>query len=223
MSVLICCIVLSHRVAAAHERNLHLVIVCPPFETGNKCFSPPTVEVLAGLEELELTWAQASNFEFTVMDIKKTISPKPLKVEVPSVTLLGHYPLTGSDSSCDDIIFDSTARGHIFGKREFLEDFQEYATPKMARLPDGTNVPILGSGNIKTVTFDIPDVEFAPDLKVNVVSMNQLDRDHGLFCDFHGKTLEIRKDDQTVVGAGVRKNDGIYVLQNLHVPEEPQM
>lgn len=145
-------------------------------------------------------------------------------MEVPSsVTVFGHYPLAGSDSSHDDVIFDSTTRCHIVSNKELLKDFQEYTIPKMATLPDGTNVPILGSGKIKTVVFDIPHVEFAPDLKVNVVSMNQLDHDHNLFCDFRGKMLEIRKDDQTVVGAGVRKNDGIYVLQNLHVPEEPQM
>ncbi|KAF8665888.1 hypothetical protein HU200_053971 [Digitaria exilis] len=207
-----------------HERNLPLVIVCPPFEAGNKGLDPPMVDVLAGSEELELTWSQANNFEYTVMDIRKNISPKPLMVEVPSsVTVFGHYPLAGSDSSHDDVIFDSTTRCHIVSNKELLKDFQEYTIPKMATLPDGTNVPILGSGKIKTVVFDIPHVEFAPDLKVNVVSMNQLDHDHNLFCDFRGKMLEIRKDDQTVVGAGVRKNDGIYVLQNLHVPEEPQM
>lgn len=61
---------LIHRVAAAalmfHERNLPLVIVCPPFEAGNKGLDPPMVDVLAGSEELELTWSQANNFEVLI-------------------------------------------------------------------------------------------------------------------------------------------------------------
>ncbi|RCV39540.1 hypothetical protein SETIT_8G232700v2 [Setaria italica] len=215
---------IEERVKAAQKtlmvHTLPLVIVCPPFETGNK-FLVPMVDVWTGPEELELAWGQVNNFEFIVMDIRKTTSPKSSKVEVPLVTLLGHYPLTGSDSR-GDINVDSTARGHIISNEELLEDFQEYPTPRMARLGDGTNVPIVGFGKMRTEAFNIPHVEFAPDLKLNFVSVNQLDRDHRLSCCFRNKDFEIRKDDGTVVGAGVREDNGVYVLQNLHVPE-PEM
>ncbi|CAO2142835.1 unnamed protein product [Urochloa humidicola] len=205
-----------------HERRLPLVIVCPPFEIGNE-FLDPMVDVWAGPEEIELTCGQANNFEFTVMDIRKDISPRPpLRVEVPLVTLLGHYPLAGTDSS-GKIIVDSIARGHIVSNKGLLKDFQEYATPRMARLGNGTNLPIVGVGNMETEAFNIPGVEFAPDLKVNFISVNQLDHDHHLLFCFRNKSFEIRKEDGTAVGAGVRYGNGTYVLQNLHVPPQLEM
>ncbi|CAL4985979.1 unnamed protein product [Urochloa decumbens] len=201
--------------------SLSLVIVCPPFETGNE-FLAPMFDVWAGPEEIELTWGQANNFEFTVMDIRKTIFPRPLRVEVPLVTLLGHYPLAGSDSS-GKIIVDSIARGHIVSNKGLLKDFQEYATPRMARLGNGTNLPIVGVGKMETEAFNIPGVEFAPDLKVNFISVNQLDHDHHLLFCFRNKSLEIRKEDGTAVGAGVQDGNGTYVLQNLHVPPQVEV
>ncbi|OEL32486.1 hypothetical protein BAE44_0006494 [Dichanthelium oligosanthes] len=205
------------------EHNLPLVIVCSPFEESNGCLAPK-VDVWVGPEELELTWGPDNNFEFTVMDFRKTLSPGPLRVmEVPLVTFLGHYyPLAGRDSS-GNIIVDSIAWNHIVSDKGRLEDFKKYATPRMARLCDGTNFPIVGVGKMKTEAFDIPGVEFAPDLKVDFISVNQLDRDHKLTCRFHGKKLEIRKDDGTVVGAGALEDNGIYVLKHLQVPAEPEM
>jgi len=219
---------IKERVAAAlndsgkpmiREQNRPLVIVCSPFGKGNGCLAPK-VDVWAGPEELELTWGPDNNFEFTVMDFRKTLSPGPLR-GMPLVTFLGHYyPLTGRDSS-GNIIVDSTAWNHIVSDKGRLEDFKMYATPRMARLCDGTNnFPIFGVGNLKTEAIDVPHVEFAPDLKVDFISVHQLDRDHNLTCRFHGKNMEIRKDDDTVVGAGVRGDNGIYVLQRLQVPAE---
>jgi len=221
---------IKERVAAAlndsgkpmiREHSLPLVIVCSPFEKGNGCLAPE-VDVWDGPEELELTWGPDNNFEFTVMDLRKTLSPGPLR-GMPLVTFLGHYySPTGRDSS-GNIIVDSIAWNHIVSNKGRLEDFKKYATPRMARLRDGTNFPILGVGNLKKEAIDVPHVEFAPDLKVDFISVNQLDRDHNLACRCHGKKMEIRKDDGTVVGAGVWGDNGVYVLQRLQVPAEPQM
>ncbi|KAL6907809.1 hypothetical protein ACP4OV_001979 [Aristida adscensionis] len=199
------------------EVKVPLVIVCSPFEAGNE--HPTMVNVWADPEKFELTRALADNVEFTVLDIRKPLSPtpRPLRMEVPLVTSLGHYLAT---TDCPGgVIIDSVIWGHVFGDEELVKDVKFYANPRMLRFHNGTVLLIVGVGSVETKTLKIPHVEYAPGLKVNLVAMNQLGHDNALFCCFNAKKFEIKMDNGTVIGAGALGEDGIYVLQHLKVPQ----
>ncbi|KAL6907807.1 hypothetical protein ACP4OV_001977 [Aristida adscensionis] len=196
------------------EVEVRLVIVCSPFEAVHE--HPTMVNVWADPEKFELTRALANNLEFTVLDIRKPLSPRPLRMEVPLVTSLGHYLAT---TDCPGgIIIDSVIPGHVFGDEELVKDVKFYANPRMVRFHNDTILLIVGVGSVETETLRIPHVEYAPGLKVNLVSMNQLGCDHALLCCFNAKKMEIKMDNGIVTGAGTGE-DGIYVLQHLKVPQ----
>lgn len=109
---------------------------------------------------------------------------------------------------------------HAVGDVELLQDLELFGIPKSVKMANGTIEDVLGFGRIEWGPFSIPKVYLVKGLETSLISISQLDRDHGMHSSFGQGKGEIMLADGTVVGAAfLDKNDGMYVLRFLEVPD----
>lgn len=114
---------------------------------------------------------------------------------------------------------DSGASVHVVGDRRMLQRYQALAEPWQIAVGDGHPLVVVGIGIISQHGFVIPNVFHVQGLQMNLISVSQLDRDHGLFSGFHDGICKILKRGGDVVGGGFLLANGLYALSSLQVPE----
>lgn len=83
--------------------------------------------------------------------------------------------------SSNEWILDSSALFHITFDEKVFQDLRlrETNRPELPR-DESDELPILGSGRVRTEQLDIPDVLYVPGAPCNLISISRLARDHGL-------------------------------------------
>jgi len=118
------------------------------------------------------------------------------------------------------LIADTGATMHAVGDYRLLRGVKLYTTPIWVTLPDDTRRCIAGIGRIEWENFSIPNVYLVEGFQKSLISISQLDRDHGMHSTFGQGIGRIMLADGTVVGgAFLDENDGMYVFRFLEVPE----
>uniref|UniRef100_K3ZNI4 Retrovirus-related Pol polyprotein from transposon TNT 1-94-like beta-barrel domain-containing protein n=2 Tax=Setaria italica TaxID=4555 RepID=K3ZNI4_SETIT len=117
------------------------------------------------------------------------------------------------------IYFDSGATVHVVGDVWMLQGYQVLAEPWPIAVADGHPLVVVGIGSISQEGFMIPNVFHVQGLKMNLISVSQLDRGHGLFSGFHDGMCKVLKRGGDVVGGGFLLANGLYELSFLEVPE----
>ncbi|KAJ1276793.1 hypothetical protein BS78_05G242400 [Paspalum vaginatum] len=118
------------------------------------------------------------------------------------------------------LIADTGASMHAVGDPRLLKGLRFYVDPQQVRLPNGACLNVLGVGSIEWGdTFRIPNVSLVEGFEKSLISIGQLDRDHGMHSYFGKGICEIMQADKiTRAGGALLENDGMYVLTFLVVP-----
>ncbi|KAJ1276792.1 hypothetical protein BS78_05G242300 [Paspalum vaginatum] len=97
----------------------------------------------------------------------------------------------------------------MHGDRRLLKDFQLRTPPGSVALPNGAALRVLGTGCLQWGSFSVPDVSLVEDFQQSLISVSQLDRQHGMHvCFGSGKVM---LHDGTVVGGAILDDrDGMY-------------
>uniref|UniRef100_A0A0D3HPX3 Uncharacterized protein n=1 Tax=Oryza barthii TaxID=65489 RepID=A0A0D3HPX3_9ORYZ len=94
-----------------------------------------------------------------------------------------------------------------------------FTTESWATLPDNSQLRVVGIGVIEMDGFRIPNVSLVEGLRKNLISVSQLDRDHGLCSCFRKRMCEVMTAGGTVVGGAILEDDNLYLLRYLEVPK----
>ncbi|CAN6226678.1 unnamed protein product [Urochloa humidicola] len=106
------------------------------------------------------------------------------------------------------LLLDSGASNHMVGDPGLLQDIEYFHSPRWATQADGSPLRVLGVGTIQTEQFFIPKVQLVDGLLKNLISVGQLDEDHGTCSCFHSKVCSIMLPDGTIVGEGELEGNG---------------
>ena len=129
-----------------------------------------------------------------------------------------HHDLRDATRSRARWIADSGAARHAVGNIGLLEGFQPYSPPLVGTQADGSYLPILGTGRIQWGNFSVPNVSLVEGVHDVLISIPQLDKDHGLISCMGKGICRIMETDGTEVGGAILERDGSYVLRFLNVP-----
>uniref|UniRef100_A0A0A9E127 C3H1-type domain-containing protein n=1 Tax=Arundo donax TaxID=35708 RepID=A0A0A9E127_ARUDO len=131
--------------------------------------------------------------------------------------------LGGASRSGRRLLADTGASMHAVGDYRFLRGVELFTSPMCATLPDGTELRIVGIGRIEWEHFSVPNVYLVDGFQKSLISISQLDRDHGMRAYFGNGNCEIMQADGiTRAGGGMLEDDGMYVLHFLNVPKPAQ-
>uniref|UniRef100_A0A0E0MI60 Retrovirus-related Pol polyprotein from transposon TNT 1-94-like beta-barrel domain-containing protein n=1 Tax=Oryza punctata TaxID=4537 RepID=A0A0E0MI60_ORYPU len=117
------------------------------------------------------------------------------------------------------LVLDSGASMHVVGDKRILREVNLFKVPSWATLPDNSQLRVVGIGVIEMGGFRIPNVSLVEGLRKNLISVSQLDRDHGLCSCFRERMCEVMTAGGTVVGGAILEDDNLYVLRYLQVPK----
>ncbi|KAL6654642.1 hypothetical protein ACP70R_008107 [Stipagrostis hirtigluma subsp. patula] len=138
-----------------------------------------------------------------------------------STTIAPERPADGLQGSAAKLRFllSSSISKHMVSNSVWLSGFRRFPKPRFVTLADGSVLVVVGAGALEVgEEFRIPDVYAVKGLEKNLISVGQLDKDHGLCCCFHTNKCEIMRKGGTVVGGAFLEDDGMYKLYFLLVP-----
>lgn len=132
--------------------------------------------------------------------------------------VLSYLQVTETEGRGLRFLLDSGASNHMVGDPVLLRDIQYFASPGYATQGDGSQLRILGVGTVRTDHFNIPNVQLVEGLTKNLISVGQLDSDHGTCSSFHGNVCKIMLPDGAVLGEAHLEGNGLYMLRSLQLP-----
>jgi hypothetical protein len=113
-------------------------------------------------------------------------------------------------------LLDTGGKFHCTENWRLLQDTVQYSghLPQLL-LADGTRAGLFEQGWVRTELFNIPDVNYSPRLRMNIISLFKLQYDHGLTTVFRHNRCDVVDDKSGLVVGSARLRDGRYVFDHL--------
>ncbi|KAL6908167.1 hypothetical protein ACP4OV_002337 [Aristida adscensionis] len=135
----------------------------------------------------------------------------------PDSGVTEHGNVEGTEQS-DEWVFATSAAHHATGNRNLITDFVAECGVDFVYAADGTQMPVLGCGNVVTRNVVLAGVLLVAGLTRNLVSVAQLAELDYTIAFGRAACLVSSPTDGTVVGRALAGDDGLYVVDNLTIP-----
>nr|BBF89300.1 hypothetical protein [Oryza barthii] len=194
-------------------------IGCP--RPGSDIVHTPWWSVISSLPAF---WRSYNNQEDDIKDDTEDILVAAFTTErvitQPTRPLSVFGPRLERDGTVEfQLVLDSGASMHVVGDYRILREVNLFNVHSWATLPDNSQLRVVGIGVIEMDGFRIPNVSLVEGLRKNLISVSQLDRDHGLCSCFRKRMCEVMTAGGTVVGGAILEDDNLYLLRYLEVPK----